>query len=68
MCVDCGGLADGDLPVSSLQAVQNQDRVQELLAAVDKGNAGDVKLILEDPNTEVNGTNKVCVFAGLHAR
>ena len=35
--------------------------IRELLAAVDKGNVTDVKQILEDPNAEVNGTNKVCL-------
>lgn len=44
----------------SSQASPSQEKVQELLAAVDKGNVSDVKLILEDPNTEVNGANKVC--------
>ena len=51
----------------SSQASPSQEKIQELLAAVDKGNVSDVKLILEDPNIEVNRGNKVCL-SGVHTQ
>ena len=52
--------------VFASQASQTQELVRELLGAVDSGNAGGVKHVLQEPGVMVNGTNKVgqlCISA-----